>query len=85
MTPREQIAEYHPELIVADGLDDAIIGVTSDCMHVVYSVEGCIQAVIHNSEGLMSRAEAIEYLEFNTFCAYVGENTPIYVDLLYPE
>jgi len=27
----------------------------------------------------MSHEEAWEYLEYNTFCAYVGENTPIFV------
>ena len=28
----------------------------------------------------MELDEAIEYLEFNTWGAYVGEQTPIYVD-----
>jgi len=27
----------------------------------------------------MDRIDAIEYLEFNTFGAYVGEKTPIYM------
>ena len=28
----------------------------------------------------MTLDDAIEYLEYNVFCAYVGEGTPIYID-----
>ena len=28
----------------------------------------------------MSEEEAFEYLEFNTLCAYVGQDQPIFVD-----
>jgi hypothetical protein len=28
----------------------------------------------------MSDEDAIEYLEYNTFSAYVGEQTPIYIE-----
>jgi hypothetical protein len=28
----------------------------------------------------MEEEEAWEFLEFNTFCAYVGEQTPIFVN-----
>jgi hypothetical protein len=28
----------------------------------------------------MTEEDAWEYLEFNTFCAYVGEQTPIFVN-----
>ncbi len=37
--------------------------------------------VLVQDEG-MSHEEAWEYLEFNTFNAYVGENTPIYIEEL---
>ncbi len=33
----------------------------------------------NNDEG-MSYEDAIDYLEYNTFNAYVGENTPLWVD-----
>jgi hypothetical protein len=30
----------------------------------------------------MDDEEAIEYLEYNTFSAYVGEKTPLFIDVL---
>lgn len=65
------------ELKVADGLDDAVIGILTDTMQIVYSKKKCVDILV--SEGLR-RDEAIEYLEFNTYCAYVGDKTPIWVD-----
>jgi hypothetical protein len=43
----------------------------------VYSRNECIKIMV--KEGV-DEEEAIEYLEFNTFSAYVGEKTPIWVE-----
>jgi hypothetical protein len=32
------------------------------------------------ADDLMDEEEAVEYLEFNTFGAYMGEKTPIWVE-----
>ena len=77
---REELCEhYGDDLLFADNFDDAIIGVACghDSGKVVYSNEKMIQILIN--ENKCTYEEAIEYLEFNTFGAYVGEQTPIYV------
>jgi hypothetical protein len=78
---REELQEVYDEaLLFADGLDDAIIGVDEWSSRVIYSKSLCIQCMM--DEG-MDEQEAIEYLDFNTFSAYVGEKTPIWCDDIY--
>ena len=48
---------------------------------VVYDAEKMARTLVV-SEG-MTYNEAWEYLEFNTFNAYVGDNTPIFVSKSY--
>jgi len=89
MSRQEELLEYirdaWPDSLLADGYNDAIIGVSSgfDSGRIVYSVskmiEICMQALATDYE------EALEWLEYNTFGAFVGEYTPIYVDDLYKE
>jgi hypothetical protein len=66
------------EVLFADGLDDAIIGFNPISWQVVYDIAKCVQVLSR----YMDADEAIEYLEYNTFNAYVGEKTPIWVDIL---
>lgn len=63
--------------LFADGFDDAIIGICPNSLRVVYSRNKCINALLAEN---MSTEEAIEYLEYNTFNAWVGEYTPIWVE-----
>ena len=80
---RESLAEHFgDDLLFADNFDAAIIGVSIGCDsgRVVYSTKKMAEILVQNDG--MSYEEAWEYLEFNTFCAYVGENTPIYVEEL---
>ena len=77
---REELCEHHgDDLLFADGYDDAIIGVCAgfDSGRVAYSVEKMIK--ICAKELAVDEDEAVEWLEYNTFGAYVGENTPIYI------
>jgi hypothetical protein len=60
----------------SDGYDDAAIGVSTDG-RLVYSVEKMIEILMR--DGDMSVDDATEWLEYNTFNAYVGEMTPIWV------
>lgn len=59
-----------------DGYDEAIVGITRDGQ-LVYSIEKMIE--ICAKDGEMSDLDAIEWLEYNTFCAYVGEKTPLFI------
>ena len=80
---RDEIIELygnHTEngLLFADGLDDAIIGICPDTLRVVYSRTKVIEIFI--KDDLMTEEDAIEHAEYNTFNAYVGEYTPIWID-----
>ena len=80
---RERLAQHFgDDLLFADNFDSAIIGVVIGCDsgRVAYSTKKMAEVLVQNDS--MSYEEAWEYLEFNTFNAYVGENTPIYVEEL---
>ena len=75
---REELTDvYGGDLLFADGFDSAIVGVAVgfDSSRVVYNTEKMAKTLVEQD---MSYEEAWEYLEFNTFGAWVGENTPIY-------
>lgn len=72
----ESIAEFNPEALLADGLEDAIVGYDTKG-RVIYSV-GSIIDILVERDG-MSYEDASEHFSFNIECAYVGEHTPIYM------
>jgi hypothetical protein len=61
-----------------DGYDKAIVGL-SDNGQLVYSKEIMVELLMQDDTEL-SEEDAWEFLEFNCFCAYVGDQTPIYVN-----
>lgn len=67
------------EALLADGFEDALIGIQAHKGCAVYDANKMIK-ILMDRDG-MDYHEAVEYLDFNTFCAYVGEMTPIYVYL----
>jgi len=62
------------EFLIADGFDNAVIGVDVKTMRVIYSANECINILINQHN--MADEEAQEYFEFNVAGAYVGEKTP---------
>jgi hypothetical protein len=58
--------------------DDAIIGTTFDG-RAIYDSEHVIRCTM-NADGV-SFEDAVEWHEYNTFTAYQGPRTPLYVDL----
>jgi hypothetical protein len=64
-------------LLFADNLDGAIIGIEQDTFRIVYSRKKVIKIL---TKQMGNRYEAMEFAEFNIFDAYVGEQTPIWVD-----
>ena len=60
-----------------NGFDSAILGITDDGV-LVYSKELMVEIVIKTDN--MTDEDAWEYLEYNTFCAYVGDLSPMYVN-----
>jgi hypothetical protein len=77
----EQILELYPDdtFMVADGFDDAIIGVDDNNLKIVYDIDKVIDILIKDG---MDVDEAIEYYEYNIAGAYVGENTPSFIRLI---
>ena len=59
----DKIVEWFPEdeFLIADGFNDAIIGVDSNTMRLIYSVSKCIDILSKD----MDEEEAVEYFDFN--------------------
>ena len=69
------------ELLLADGFEAALIGTGERWGQptiAVYDREKCIE-VLEKRDG-MTQEEANEFFEFNVVGAWVGEQTPIFVD-----
>jgi len=77
---REEIAgRYGDDLMFANGFDDSIIGVSIGISGraIVYDADKMAKTLITRDE--MEYSEAWEFLEYNTFNAHVGDNTPVFV------
>jgi|TARA_R110000824_G_scaffold372234_1_gene562336 hypothetical protein len=79
---RERLVSYHgtDDFLFADGFDSCIIGVSVGCYsgRVVYDLQKTIESCVERDG--MTYQEAVEWIEFNTISAYVGENTPIFIE-----
>ena len=75
----EGIIEYYQdeEFLKADGFDDAVIGVDTNTMRLIYSVRMCVEILVLQG---MDMFEAIEYFDFNIRGSFVGEKTPIWCE-----
>lgn len=73
----EQIIEqyYEEEFLIADGFDDAILGVEENSMRIIYSVSKCLEILQQED---MSYEDAMEHFTYNVSGAYVGDKTPIW-------
>jgi hypothetical protein len=63
------------EIIIADGFDEAVIGIEENTMRVIYSTTKCLEII--EAMG-MPEQEALEHFYFNVHGSYVGEKTPIF-------
>lgn len=74
------LSEENPEALLADGLERALVGYGaqySKPVLAIYDAEKCVRVLMEDND--WSREEAQEYFEFNTACAWMGENTPIFM------
>ena len=76
--------------LIADGFDDCIIGVAE----VIVDGEA-VRKVVYSASQMIDQLKdvfapdcepdedpvlaAVDFLEYNTFCAYVGPKTPLYI------
>lgn len=84
----DYLAEVNPDALFADGLEEACIGHTEvyqttengvvKVALAVYSKQKIIKVLIQRDG--MTGEEAEEYAEYNIYNAYMGENTPLFLD-----
>ena len=84
ITLKEKIEEILGEdenILLADGFEDAFVGIGKQFgkPFAVYDRFECIEILI--KEG-MSEEEAEEYFQYNTEGAWVGDQTPIFLERL---
>jgi len=76
----EKISEINPEALLADGFNDAIMGMCHQFGQepvVAYDYEKCLKILESRDE--MTLDEAREYMEFNVVGAYMGLYTPVFI------
>ena len=78
----DEIIDINPEAMLADGFDEAILGM---CIQfgsepvVAYDFNKCVKIVMERDG--MEREEAIDFINFNVVGAYVGLSTPVFIML----
>tara|TARA_R100001443_G_scaffold82594_1_gene89525 strand:- start:74 stop:316 length:243 start_codon:yes stop_codon:yes gene_type:complete len=65
---------YDEEFMLADGFDEAVIGLDETTMRLIYSVSKCLEILQKD----MNETDAMEYFTYNVSGSYVGEKTPIW-------
>ena len=76
----DEISDINPEAMLADGFDEAILGM---CVQfgsepvVAYDFNKCVEIVMERDG--MEREEAIDFINFNVVGAYVGLSTPVFI------
>ena len=87
------LEEHYPhdldKILLADGFEDAFMGVVESfgtAPKACYNVRKCLDILMASTgTGAATRMtydEAVEYLEFNVTQAYVGENTPAFINVM---
>lgn len=74
------ILEHEYEaVILVDGLDDAFIGCTPDGV-AVYNIDRCLEIIAEDDN--LTIEDAVEYFEYNVSGAFVGEKTPLFIEVM---
>ncbi len=76
---KDAIAAIAPEALLADGFDNALVGIARQFTKIValYDYSTCVK-ILMKRDG-MTQGDAIEFMEYNVLGAWVGENTPAFV------
>jgi hypothetical protein len=79
----ERLSQEFPDLLTADGYDDAILGVAGGWFDhsqqevVAYDYLKCVELLMEDSD--MSEEDAQEWMSYNVMGAYLGEGTPVFI------
>lgn len=74
------IETIYPEAVKMDGFDDCIVGIVHRHTQgpiICYDIEKVKEKL--KSEG-MTEEEAVEYMDYNQMCAWVGARTPCFLE-----
>ena len=67
---------------LADGYEDAFVGTTISAFSrkqvALYDYDKCIMILMHDNN--WSEEEAVEWFDYNTIGAWVGDDTPIFIN-----
>ena len=76
-----ELGQLNKEILLADGFDKALIGIGQiyDKSIAVYDRQKVIDIIINDFGTNIDDAE--DYFNFNVVGAYVGEYTPVFVEL----
>jgi hypothetical protein len=81
METLKQILENYPEaefVKLPTEFDDCIIGLEVSSMRIVYAEELIIRELMSQS---MEFEDAYDHYSFNILGSYIGEQTPIYIEI----
>lgn len=76
----DQLREENPDAIILDGYESAFVGIARRCGQpsvAAYSYSKIIDELRRE----MSYDEAVEFFEFNIGGAWMGENTPVFIEI----
>ena len=75
-----QCAELNPDALLFDGFDSCIVGFGNQFTKASVFVYDDLKMIDHLMETYsMDADEAMDYLSFNTWGSWMGENTPIVI------
>ena len=75
----EILTEIDEEMLLANGLEEALVGYVERCAFepvACYDYERAVQVFVDQG---MTEEEAREWMEFNVVGAYMGEKTPMFL------
>jgi len=76
------LEDIEDEIMLADGFEDAYLGIGRQFTRVpfaIYDRNKCIEILMKDG---MSDEEAEEYFQYNVEGAWVGDNTPVFIEPL---
>lgn len=76
----EELRDENPDALLADGFEEAFMGIArrfNTPLLAAYCYEKCI-LILMERDGMTFR-EATEFFDFNVQGAWVGENTPVFI------
>ena len=76
----EFVDENYPdeEILIPDGFEEAFVGIATQFNKpiAIFDRQKCLEILCRD----MSYEDAVEYFSYNVEGAYVGENTPAFID-----